>query len=190
MVDRFVNSPTWEECRQMVISNLELLSDDADSLLLANLRQYPADSREYKGLYKSRSVLKKSRETGTDSAFADRIIPSELKEILQQLRKPASGGENRLRIELARKGLNMTSETLRPRMRASFWEYLKTFRLSAAQPCRAYLLSHLAENGWNLEAAARALKQSKRELVIRLDKAGFGYTLKDEVLQQARKRKR
>lgn len=69
-------------------------------------------------------------------------------------------------------------------------EYLKTFRLSAAQTRRAYLLSHLAENGWNIEAAARALKQSKRELVIRLDKAGFGYILKDEVLQQAQKRKR
>ncbi|MCP4109415.1 MAG: tetratricopeptide repeat protein [Desulfobacteraceae bacterium] len=124
LVDRFVNAPTWEECRQMVISNPELLSDAADNLLLANIRQYPADSREYKGLYESRSVLKKSRETGIESAFADRIIPLELKKVLQQLRDPANDENYLLRVELARRGLTMTSETLRPRIWAILQVYL------------------------------------------------------------------
>lgn len=67
-------------------------------------------------------------------------------------------------------------------------EYLKTFRLSAAQTRRAFLLSQLASQNWNLDATAALLKQSKDELVRRLEKAGFGYLLKEHVLQAARRR--
>ncbi|MEZ4361538.1 MAG: hypothetical protein R3B48_15230 [Kofleriaceae bacterium] len=68
-------------------------------------------------------------------------------------------------------------------------EYLKTFRLSAAQTRRAYLLNRLAEHHWNLDATAASFKQSKDELIRRLDKAGFGYLIKDHVLQAARRRR-
>jgi len=67
-------------------------------------------------------------------------------------------------------------------------EYLKTFRLSAAQTRRAFLLSQLASQNWNLDATAVLLRQSKDELVRRLEKAGFGYLLKEHVLQAARRR--
>ncbi|MCP4132836.1 MAG: hypothetical protein GY754_17860 [bacterium] len=53
-------------------------------------------------------------------------------------------------------------------------EYLKTYRLSSAQTRRAYLLSQLAERNWNIEAAAASMKQSKDDLILRLEKAGFG----------------
>lgn len=69
-------------------------------------------------------------------------------------------------------------------------EYLKTYRLSGAQSRRAYLLSQLAEHNWNLAATASALGQSQDDLVLRLEKAGFGYLLKDHVLRAARRRKR
>ncbi len=69
-------------------------------------------------------------------------------------------------------------------------EYLKTYRLSGAQSRRAYLLSQLAEHNWNLAATAGALGQSQDDLVLRLEKAGFGYLLKDHVLRAARRRKR
>ncbi|GAB4560409.1 MAG: hypothetical protein Tsb0020_07070 [Haliangiales bacterium] len=69
-------------------------------------------------------------------------------------------------------------------------EYLKTYRLSGAQSRRAYLLSQLAEHNWNLAATASALGQSEDDLVLRLEKAGFGYLLKDHVLRAARRRKR
>lgn len=68
-------------------------------------------------------------------------------------------------------------------------EYLKSYRLSATQSRRAYLLHHLALHSWNLEAAAASLGQSKDELIRRLDKAGFGYILKDHVLHAARRRR-
>ncbi len=69
-------------------------------------------------------------------------------------------------------------------------EYLKTYRLSAAQCRRAYLLSRLAECQWSLDSCAELLKTSRDGLVRRLDNAGFGYLLADHVLAAARRRKR
>lgn len=69
-------------------------------------------------------------------------------------------------------------------------EYLKTYRLSAAQSRRAFLLRHLAAHNWNLDATAAALRQSKDDLVERLEKAGFGYLLKEHVLREARRRRK
>ncbi len=69
-------------------------------------------------------------------------------------------------------------------------EYLKTYRLSAAQTKRAYLLQRLAEHRWNLEATAASLGQPLDALVLRLENLGFGYLLKDQVLQSARRRSR
>lgn len=69
-------------------------------------------------------------------------------------------------------------------------EYLATYRLSGAQARRAHLLSRLAAHHWNLDATAAALRQSRPELIARLEKAGFGYLLADHVLLEARRRKR
>lgn len=69
-------------------------------------------------------------------------------------------------------------------------EYLKTYRLSAAQTRRAALLEHLAAHNWNLDATASALGQSREELVRRLEKARLGYILANHVLQEARRRRR
>lgn len=66
-------------------------------------------------------------------------------------------------------------------------QYLKTYRLSAAQTRRVYLLSQLAKYQWNLDVTARELGQETHEFVLRLDKAGFGYLLKQNVLELARK---
>jgi hypothetical protein len=69
-------------------------------------------------------------------------------------------------------------------------EYLKTYRLSAAQTRRAFLLNKLAAHNWNIDATAGGLGQSREELVRRLEKARFGYLLADHVLQEARRRRR
>jgi hypothetical protein len=69
-------------------------------------------------------------------------------------------------------------------------EYLKTFRLSAAQTRRAFLLSELAAQNWNLDATAVKLRQSKSDLVQRLEKAGFDYMLKEHVIAAAKRRGR
>ncbi|ABA19678.1 conserved hypothetical protein [Trichormus variabilis ATCC 29413] len=67
-------------------------------------------------------------------------------------------------------------------------EYLKTYRLSAAQTRRVYLLSQLAEYNWNIDATAKALGHTRDELVSRLEASGFGYLLNQQVRDAARKK--
>jgi len=62
-------------------------------------------------------------------------------------------------------------------------EYLKTYRLSAAQVRRAYLLEQLAAAEWNMAEAAASLRCSVTELAQRLVGVGFGYLLKPAVLE-------
>lgn len=69
-------------------------------------------------------------------------------------------------------------------------EYLKTYRLSAAQTRRVYLLSQLAEYNWNLDATAKALGNTREEFVDRIEGAGFGYLLNQQVREQARKKRK
>ncbi|MDZ8053213.1 MAG: ARPP-2 domain-containing protein [Aulosira sp. ZfuVER01] len=67
-------------------------------------------------------------------------------------------------------------------------EYLKTYRLSAAQTRRVYLLSQLDLYNWNLDATAKALGNTSEEFVLRLETAGFGYLLNQQVRDAARKK--
>ncbi|MFP2959540.1 ARPP-2 domain-containing protein [Myxococcus sp. 1LA] len=69
-------------------------------------------------------------------------------------------------------------------------EYLKSYRLSAAQTRRAYLLSQLAESDWHLEETAERLRTTASDLMLRLRNAGFGYLLKDSVLEAAQRQHR
>ncbi len=64
-------------------------------------------------------------------------------------------------------------------------EYMKTYRLSAAQCRRAYLLMQLAESMWNLDVCAEKLNCTKDQLIFRMQKAGFGYLLHQHVLDAA-----
>lgn len=72
--------------------------------------------------------------------------------------------------------------------------YLKTFQLSASQTRRGYLLSQLALHEWHLPSAARTLGTSVEDLVLRLERAGFGYlvhaSLRDEAARHERRLKR
>ncbi|WP_193196895.1 ARPP-2 domain-containing protein [Nostoc sp. MG11] len=67
-------------------------------------------------------------------------------------------------------------------------EYLKIYRLSEAQTRRAYLLSKLAHYNWNLDATAKALSHTREEFVCRMEAAGFGYLLNQQVRDAARKK--
>lgn len=68
-------------------------------------------------------------------------------------------------------------------------QYLKTFRLSRAQTRRAYLLKLLALADWNLDLAAERLSQTRADVIMRLENAGFGYLLRPDVLAMARRRR-
>lgn len=60
-------------------------------------------------------------------------------------------------------------------------EYLKSYRLSAAQCRRAYLLMQLADCNWSIEACAEKLSCTTHELIYRLEKAGFGHLFHQHV---------
>ncbi|MEM9695614.1 MAG: hypothetical protein AAGA56_23930 [Myxococcota bacterium] len=66
-------------------------------------------------------------------------------------------------------------------------EYAHTYRLSAAQVRRAYLLVKLQAHDWNLDDTAAFFRQSKAQFLIRLKKAGFGYLIKPHVLEEAQR---
>jgi hypothetical protein len=69
-------------------------------------------------------------------------------------------------------------------------EYLKTYRLSAGQTRRAYLLKQLAAHGCHLEQTAKTLGDSLEDFVYRIEKAGFGCLINHQVREQARKKRR
>lgn len=69
-------------------------------------------------------------------------------------------------------------------------QYLKSYRLSAAQTRRAYLLKQLAAAEWNLDRCAESLGCRPNQLILRLENAGFGYLLHQHVLDGARAKER
>jgi hypothetical protein len=68
--------------------------------------------------------------------------------------------------------------------------YLKTFRLSEAQVRRGHLLDRLAAHDWHLGATATAMGLREGELGMRLEHAGFGALLRQDVLDRYRKENR
>ncbi|GAA3007095.1 ARPP-2 domain-containing protein [Streptosporangium longisporum] len=68
--------------------------------------------------------------------------------------------------------------------------YLKTFRLSENQVRRGHLLTSLAATGWNLADAAAALGVTEPQLGLRIEAAGFGHLLRQDILDHYRARAR
>ncbi|WP_432043843.1 ARPP-2 domain-containing protein [Streptomyces cadmiisoli] len=68
--------------------------------------------------------------------------------------------------------------------------YLKTFRLSESQVRRGHLLSRLAANDWHIADTAADLGIHEAQLGLRLESAGFGFLLRQDVLDRYRKQKR
>lgn len=68
--------------------------------------------------------------------------------------------------------------------------YLETFRLSGAQVRRGHLLASLAVHEWDLAATAEALHTRRQDLVLRLDRAGFGHLLRPDIIDAARNKAR
>lgn len=65
-------------------------------------------------------------------------------------------------------------------------QYLKTFRLSAVQTRRAYLLKQLADHDWSLESIAAKLRVSAHDVLLQYDRNGYGWLFHQHVLDAAR----
>lgn len=68
--------------------------------------------------------------------------------------------------------------------------YLKTFRLSENQVRRGHLLDRLAAHDWHLARTAASLAVTEAQLGLRLESAGFGYLLRQDVLDRYRSQAR
>jgi len=65
-------------------------------------------------------------------------------------------------------------------------QYLKTFRLSAAQTRRAYLLKQLADNDWNIERIAKKYNLTANDILLQYESNGYGWLFHQHVLDAAR----
>ncbi|MEU3554691.1 ARPP-2 domain-containing protein [Streptomyces fragilis] len=68
--------------------------------------------------------------------------------------------------------------------------YLKTFRLSESQIRRGHLLDRLAAHDWHLADTAADFGITETALALRLENAGFGSLLRQDVLDHHRRRRR
>ncbi|MBP2326643.1 hypothetical protein JOF56_007028 [Kibdelosporangium banguiense] len=64
--------------------------------------------------------------------------------------------------------------------------YLKTFRLSENQIRRGHLLTQLAGHDWHLPSTAESLGLTEAQLGLRIESAGFGSLLREDVLARYR----
>jgi hypothetical protein len=65
-------------------------------------------------------------------------------------------------------------------------QYLKTFRLSAAQTRRAYLLKQLADHDWSLESIAKKYKLTTNDVLLQYESQGYGWLFHQHVMDAAR----
>lgn len=65
-------------------------------------------------------------------------------------------------------------------------QYLKTYRLSASQTRRAYLLKQLADHDWNIDAIARKYNATANDVLLQYEHNGYGWLFHQHVLDAAR----
>ncbi len=65
-------------------------------------------------------------------------------------------------------------------------QYLKTFRLSAAQTRRAFLLKQLANHDWNLESIAKKSGLTVSDILLQYENNGYGWLFHQHVMDAAR----
>lgn len=65
-------------------------------------------------------------------------------------------------------------------------QYLKTYRLSAAQTRRAYLLKRLADHDWNVDDLAKKFNLTANDVFLQYADNGYGWLFHPHVLDAAR----
>jgi hypothetical protein len=65
-------------------------------------------------------------------------------------------------------------------------QYLKTYRLSASQTRRAYLLKQLADHDWNIDSIAKKYNLAAEDILLQYEHNGYGWLFHQHVLDAAR----
>ena len=71
-LDEFTRSKTWDEAKQVVEEHRELLTEEADALLVTLIARQK-DQQAVQILQEHRYILVRCRNEGIDAAFSDRI---------------------------------------------------------------------------------------------------------------------
>ena len=118
------------------------------------------------------------------SAFQGFMADDLLKRSINSKRVYTAGGFSLQRFitDLSRTQSNYIGEAIVDN--SAQLQYLKIYGLSVAQTKRAYLLQQLAAHDWNLERTALAQNDTLEELVYRMEKAGFGYLLNNQLREK------
>lgn len=149
----------------------------------------PIDDTEIRSLDDLRTAVTLRQEEW--AAFHDRVMAGQLfdEEGSRQVVQYLNGFElSRFLPSFALRRENHIGETITDE--DGRLAYMKTFRLSEAQVKRGYLLKRLAEHDWRLGATAAALGADKAALALRLERAGFGHLLRQDVLDHYRAQRR
>lgn len=148
-------------------------------------RPEPIDAASVSSVADLRNEMRRVRSDwqGLHSLMTQRLFDQPIRS--QTVYKMGGFRMERFITELDPKAENHIGEAI---VRANgVLEYLKTYRLSAAQCRRAYLLQQLAASQWDLAVCSQMLDCLKHQLVNRIENAGFGYLLHPHVLDAARK---
>ncbi|GAA1934091.1 ARPP-2 domain-containing protein [Kitasatospora viridis] len=137
------------------------------------------------GLAELRRAAEREAEhwrTAHDRLFAADLLETEY--TARQVHRMGPFTLRRLLPSLVPKRENHLGETITHR--DGRLAYLKTFRLSEKQVRRAHLLSRLAANDWHLGRTAEEFGSSEAAFGLRLESAGFGLLLRQDVLDHYR----
>lgn len=127
------------------------------------------------------------RQRADWAAFHDSVMAGELLEPSYDIRRVYRLGDftlSRFLPGFRRGEPNHIGELITDRRGTT--AYLKTFRLSEKQVRRGHLLNQLAANDWNLADTAKTMRLSEAELGMRIQSAGLGVLLRQDVLDRYR----
>ncbi|NER94424.1 MAG: hypothetical protein F6J86_11370 [Symploca sp. SIO1B1] len=175
--------------------------DDYRALHTSLLEDFYGETFYYHGLYGTASNLVASidesrinnlndlnqalKQIRADwSAFQGFMADDLLQRSIHAKRIYTAGGFSlqRFMTDLSRTQNNYIGEAIVDNL--AHLQYLKIYGLSAAQTKRAYLLQQLAAYDWDLERTARAQNDTLEQLVYRIEKAGLGYLLNNQLREK------
>ncbi len=65
-------------------------------------------------------------------------------------------------------------------------QYLKSYRLSASQTRRAFMIKQLADFDWNIEAIAAKYSTTPNQILLRYEQQGYGWLFHQHIMDAAR----
>jgi len=115
-IQAFIQAKTWTESQDIVAAHPELLGDEADEILgrLVEGAESRGDENAARAFREHRDLLRRCREEGIETAFAEEMapdVPAAVKPLLEELSQPSSITDMPRRIEVCRRALDLLSRT-------------------------------------------------------------------------------